>query len=201
MREATTRAISGIFYVTIMCLGTIYYTSLLFIIIAIISLYEMWKLRKGKSKFIAFAYIMIPLFIIHLISDTELIIFMFIITWSFDTFAYIFGVQFGKNKILPKISPKKSWEGFIGGFVLSIIVSYLSYEYFDMFKSFTTPLIISLFIPITATIGDFIESYYKRKANVKDSGTFIPGHGGMLDRMDAFMITIPIIFILQKFLI
>ena len=90
-------------------------------------------------------------------------------------------------------SPKKSWEGFAGGFAATIVICYVFYELFSV--SLKIPLIISLFIPVTATIGDFIESYYKRQAGVKDSGNLIPGHGGMLDRMDAFMITIPVLYI------
>ena len=120
---------------------------------------------------------------------------MFILTWTFDTFSYLVGTKLGKHKILPSVSPKKSWEGFIGGFIFTIIASYLTYKYFG-FESLKFPLIISIILPFTATIGDFIESHYKREAGVKDSGNFIPGHGGILDRIDAFMITIPILYIL-----
>ena len=212
MNETLKRAISGAFYVVIMWLG-VSYSELsfrcLFTILAIVSFYEMWKLRNGKSKFLAFAYVLIPFILIQLIVTKEdqqnwnsnLILFMFILTWTFDTFAYLFGVRFGKHKIMPSISPKKSWEGFGGGFVFTIIASYLSYSYFK-FEDIRIPLIISISIilPFTATLGDFIESHYKREAGVKDSGNLIPGHGGILDRMDAFMITIPAIYILTKLL-
>ena len=124
---------------------------------------------------------------------------MFVLTWVFDTFAYLTGSKFGKNKILPKISPKKSWEGFAGGLLFSVISVYFIQLYFDYFRLYLL-LIISIVIPFTATAGDFIESYYKRMANAKDSGKFIPGHGGMLDRMDAFMITIPTLYILMNLL-
>ena len=210
MNETLKRAISGAFYVVIMWLG-VSYSELsfrcLFTILAIVSFYEMWKLRNGKSKFLAFSYVLIPFILIQLIVTKEdqqnwnsnLILFMFILTWTFDTFAYLFGVRFGKHKIMPSISPKKSWEGFGGGFVFSIIASYLSYSYFK-FEDIRIPLIISIILPFTATLGDFIESHYKREAGVKDSGNLIPGHGGILDRMDAFMITIPAIYILTKLL-
>ena len=199
MNKTLKRALSGAVYVAIMWFGTSYseFTCrLLFAIIGILSLYEMWKLRKGRTSFISYLYVIIPLSLIHQI-DTELILFMFILTWTFDTFAYLIGVKFGKHKILPSISPKKSWEGFFGGFTFTIIASYLTYIYFD-FESFKFPLIISIILPFTATIGDFTESYYKRQSGVKDSGNFIPGHGGILDRMDAFMITIPILYILTN---
>ena len=159
----------------------------------------MWKLRKGKTKFLPFLYILVPLTLVHNI-DYNTVLYLFILTWSFDTFAYLFGVKFGKHRIMENISPKKSWEGFAGGFVSTIIVSYISINYFELFNSISNPLIISLFLPFTATLGDFIESHYKRRAGVKDSGKFIPGHGGMLDRIDAFMITIPIIYLIIKFL-
>ena len=199
MNKTLKRALSGSVYVAIMWFGTSYseFTfRLLFAIIGILSLYEMWKLRKGRTSFISYLYVIIPLSLIHQI-DTEIILFMFILTWTFDTFAYLIGIRFGKHKILPSVSPKKSWEGFFGGFTFTIITSYLTYIYFD-FESSKLPLTMSIILPFTATIGDFTESYYKRQAGVKDSGNFIPGHGGILDRMDAFMITIPILYIFTK---
>ena len=211
MNKTLKRALSGAVYVTIMWFGTSYseFTfRLLFAILGIVSIYEMWKLRKEKTKILPFTYVIIPFFLIQLFEITDvnypnspfnpsLILFMFILTWTFDTFAYLVGVKFGKHKILPSVSPRKSWEGFFGGFTFTIIASYLTYIYFD-FESFKLPLIISIILPFTATIGDFTESYYKRQAGVKDSGNFIPGHGGILDRMDAFMITIPILYIFTK---
>ena len=184
-----------------------YSFSILFAILGILSIYEMWKLRKEKSKFIALLYILTPFILVQFISsskseehwNTNLILFIFALTWTFDTFAYLIGVKFGKNKIMPSISPKKSWEGFIGGSVFTIILAYFSYRYFN-FENRKIPIIISILLPFTATIGDFIESYYKRKAGVKDSGKIIPGHGGILDRMDAFTITIPTVYILIKLL-
>ena len=200
MNKTLKRALYGAVYVAIMWFGTSYseFTfRLLFAIIGVLSLLEMWKLRKGRTSFISYLYIIIPLSLIYQIDDKELILFMFILTWTFDTFAYLAGVKFGKHKILPSVSPRKSWEGFFGGFTFTIIASYLTYIYFD-FESFKLTLIISIILPFTATIGDFTESYYKRQAGVKDSGNFIPGHGGILDRMDAFMITIPILYIFTK---
>jgi len=196
MNETLKRALSGFVYVAIMWFGTSYsYLSfnLLFATVGMVALYEMRKLRKGKSKFSAYLFIMIPFSIVFQI-DKEIILFMFILTWTFDTFAYLFGVRFGKTKIMPSISAKKSWEGFAGGFVFTVLASFITTHYFLEIDNSIT-LGISLFLPFTATLGDFTESYFKRKAGVKDSGNFIPGHGGMLDRMDAFMITIPVLYI------
>ena len=207
MNETLKRALSGLVYVLIMWFGTSYKLSfhLLFMALGFVSIYEMWKLRKGKSKFFGFLYILLPFILIHFLEmkdiestnltyDSSLIHLIFILTWAFDTFAYLFGVRFGKTKIMPSISPKKSWEGFTGGFIFTVIASLITTRYFlEIDKNIA--LAMSLFIPFTASLGDFTESYFKRKANVKDSGKFIPGHGGMLDRMDAFMITIPVLYI------
>ena len=170
----------------------------------------MWQLRKGKSKLIAFLYILIPFICIQFFGftdhnypklkfDSSPILVLFIMTWVFDTFAYIVGSKIGKNKMLPKISPKKSWEGFAGGFTFTLISVYFIQLYFNCF-SLNFLILLSLIIPFTASAGDFIASYYKRIANVKDSGNIIPGHGGMLDRMDAFMISIPVLYILINLL-
>ena len=208
MNETLKRALSGAIYVTLMWGCTAYSRttfSSLFALIGIISLYEMWKLRKGKSKIIAFSYVVIPFSLIQLFGisnesfNPSIILLLFTLTWTFDTFAYLIGMKFGKHKILPSISPKKSWEGFIGGLVFTIIAGFISQnyflEYFNAISSLSI-IILCLILPFTATLGDFIESHYKRQANVKDSGNLIPGHGGILDRMDAFMITIPVLYIL-----
>jgi phosphatidate cytidylyltransferase len=208
MNETLKRALSGFVYVLIMWFGTSFSElsfQILFLVLGLVSIYEMWKLRKGKSKVYAFAYVLLPFFLIHFfgkieslnfnsVFDPSLILLMFILTWTFDTFAYLFGVRFGKTKIMPSVSPKKSWEGFAGGFIFTVLASFITTHYFLKVDN-SIALAMSLFLPFTATLGDFTESYFKRQAGVKDSGNFIPGHGGMLDRMDAFMITIPVLYI------
>ena len=201
MNETLKRAISGTVYVAIMWFGSSFSDLsrlILFSIITLISSYEMWKLRKGKSISLHFFYVWMLMLSIFL--KLEILLFIFILTWTFDTFAYLFGKKFGKQKIMPSISPKKSWEGFIGGFVSTIVASLILFKinFFSEYVSLFLLVIIGLILPFTATLGDFLESYLKRQAGVKDSGNFIPGHGGMLDRMDAFMITIPIIYILTN---
>tara|TARA_B100001109_G_C18453222_1_gene285476 strand:- start:129 stop:500 length:372 start_codon:yes stop_codon:yes gene_type:complete len=119
---------------------------------------------------------------------------MFLLVWSFDSFAYIVGINFGKNKIMPSISPKKSWEGFFGGFICTMMLSQIFANYLNI--SELNIMLTSALVPFSASIGDFIISYYKRIAKVKDSGKLIPGHGGILDRMDAFLLTIPVFYIL-----
>ena len=207
MNQTLKRALSGLVYVLIMWYGASFSElsfHVLFLTLGIVSIYEMWKLRRGKSKFYAFIFVLLPFFLIHFLVNLEsdnlysvfnpsLILLMFILTWTFDTFAYLFGIRFGRTKIMPSISPKKSWEGFIGGFVFTIIASYITPNFLEVDNNIA--LIMGLFLPFTSSLGDFTESYFKRKAGVKDSGRFIPGHGGILDRMDAFMFTIPILYI------
>lgn len=202
MNETLKRALSGLVYVAIMWFGTSYSNTskfLLFSVIIIFSNYEMWKLRKGKS--ITFHYFYVWTLMLSIFLKVETLLFIYLLTWTFDTFAYLFGVKFGKHKIMPLISPKKSWEGFIGGLLSTIIASYIIYDV-NFFEGIdlVSLIIITFILPFTATLGDFIESHLKRQAGVKDSGNFIPGHGGMLDRIDSFMITIPVIYILTNLL-
>ena len=200
------RTIFGLAYVLILWLCTTYSLltfQVLFVKIGIISLYEIYRLRKNKSKLIPITLVIIPFIIIQMFNlqnnsnetyNPSIILFMFLLVWSFDSFAYIFGINFGKNKIMPSISPKKSWEGFCGGFVCTVILAQIFKDYLNI--SDVNIILTSILVPFTASIGDFIISYYKRVAKVKDSGKLIPGHGGELDRMDAFLITIPVFYIL-----
>ena len=199
MNEKLKRALSGSVYVSIMWFGTFCSElsfHILFAVILLVCLYEMYKLRKGKTKILAFLYVLAPLLLVHFYTQ-KIILFIFILTWTFDTFAYLFGVKFGKHKIMPSISPKKSWEGFAGGLLLTLIATsvLIKIGFLPENGSYLNFYLTAFFIPFTATLGDFIESHFKRQAGVKDSGNFIPGHGGMLDRMDAFMITIPALMI------
>lgn len=211
MNEKFKRVFFGLIFILIIWNGVLFSEisfRLVFIVIGLISLYEMWRLRNGKSKFFPLLFIVIPFTIIHFyeIKNTEnhfdpsIILFILMLTWIFDTFAYIFGIKFGKNKILPSISPKKSWEGFIGGFIFTILASILCFNYIEFFLKIDNQNIITMILPFTATIGDFTVSYFKRKAKIKDSGNIIPGHGGMLDRMDALTLTIPVVYLINIFI-
>jgi phosphatidate cytidylyltransferase len=115
---------------------------------------------------------------------------LFILVWINDTGAYITGVSFGKTKLLERISPKKTWEGTIGGVVLCMIVAafYGKYVLHDSLLIFCG---LGLVIGVFATLGDLIESQLKRSLNIKDSGTMLPGHGGFLDRFDGFLMAMP----------
>ncbi|GGG46037.1 phosphatidate cytidylyltransferase [Epilithonimonas arachidiradicis] len=124
---------------------------------------------------------------------------LFVLIWSSDTFAYLTGKFFGKHKMAPKVSPKKTWEGFAGGVILTLILGFFVEQHFPELRG--NWMIVGLLISIFAPLGDLVESQLKRSFAVKDSGNIIPGHGGILDRLDSFIICAPVIylyFILEK---
>lgn len=129
------------------------------------------------------------------------VLFLFILIWSSDTFAYLVGKFFGKHKMAPKISPKKTWEGYAGGVVLTLVLSYFVEQYQPQLRG--NWMIVGFLIAAFAPLGDLVESQLKRTFGVKDSGNIIPGHGGVLDRLDSFLICVPVVylyFILEKFI-
>ncbi|MDG1263709.1 MAG: phosphatidate cytidylyltransferase [Flavobacteriaceae bacterium] len=124
---------------------------------------------------------------------------LYLSIWVNNSFAYIFGSKFGKHKLHPKISPKKSWEGFFGGMIATILLTYIIEEELNLFEN-KLWILFAFMVPILATLGDFIQSYFKRIAEVKDSGSLIPGHGGFYDRMDSVIFVAPYYYLLLKFI-
>lgn len=116
-----------------------------------------------------------------------------IMLWASDTGAYIFGVKFGKHRLFERHSPKKSWEGFVGGLICSATSAYILSLYFTDL-SFPNWLLISSIIVAAGTLGDLSESMLKRSLSTKDSGSFLPGHGGFLDRFDGLLISAPLVY-------
>lgn len=124
---------------------------------------------------------------------------LFVLIWSSDSFAYFSGRLFGKHKMAPKISPKKTWEGFAGGVFFTLILGYIVEQKFPELRG--NWMIVGFLVSVFAPIGDLVESQLKRTFGVKDSGSIIPGHGGILDRLDSFIIAAPVVylyFILEK---
>lgn len=129
------------------------------------------------------------------------VLFLFILIWSSDTFAYLAGKFFGKHKMAPKISPKKTWEGYAGGVILTLVLSYFVEKYQPDLRG--NWMVVGFLVATFAPLGDLVESQLKRTFGVKDSGNIIPGHGGILDRLDSFIICAPVVylyFILEKFI-
>lgn len=114
---------------------------------------------------------------------------LFILIWCSDTFAYLCGRAFGKRKLFETVSPKKTWEGFIGGGILTMGASFALAYFFNI--PFGVNVLVALLTVVFGTLGDLVESMLKREFNIKDSGTILPGHGGMLDRFDALIIALP----------
>lgn len=123
----------------------------------------------------------------------------FILVWVNDSFAYLVGKNFGKQKLFEKISPKKTVEGFLGGLLFTCIASYFI-SYVSNTISFTNWLFLGIIVAVFGTLGDLIESKFKRQANVKDSGNIMPGHGGLLDRLDSIIFASPFIYLFLRIL-
>ena len=164
---------------------------------------------NSYSKYVyLIGYIILPFLLITKIPfgkvgyNPKIIISIFILIWTNDTFAYIVGKSIGKRKLFEKVSPKKTIEGFIGGVLFAVLASYIISKYYikivesNTFIWIITALIVSIF----GTIGDLIESKFKRIAGVKDSGRIMPGHGGILDRLDSVIFATPIIFLFYQIL-
>lgn len=115
-------------------------------------------------------------------------------TWIYDTAAYLFGRQFGKHKLFERISPKKTWEGTVAGALVTLIIAVIpvacgiGMPWFDWFA-------LAAMVVVFGTLGDLAESMFKRSLHVKDSGTLLPGHGGILDRFDTILISAPFVFL------
>ena len=118
---------------------------------------------------------------------------LFVLIWSSDSFAYFTGRLFGKHKMAPKISPKKTWEGFVGGVIFTLILGYFIEQKFPGLRG--NWIIVGFLVSVFAPIGDLVESQLKRTFGVKDSGNIIPGHGGVLDRLDSFIIAAPVVYL------
>ena len=129
-----------------------------------------------------------------------LIISILILTWVNDSFAFLIGKNFGKRKLFVSVSPKKTKEGFIGGFIFALVAGYLI-SLFNSDLSLTNWFIIAAIVSIIGTIGDLVESKLKRQAKIKDSGTIMPGHGGILDRLDSLLFVAPFVYLYINFII
>jgi len=123
----------------------------------------------------------------------------FVLIWTNDSFAYLVGKNFGKHKLFERISPKKTIEGFIGGAIASMLISYLIFEYVGLLSWWAWG-ILAVIVSVFGTLGDLVQSKFKRKADVKDSGKIMPGHGGIFDRMDSMLFSSTFVFIFIIFI-
>jgi phosphatidate cytidylyltransferase len=126
-----------------------------------------------------------------------------VLQWVSDTFAYLTGICIGKHPLFKRHSPKKSWEGFVGGFLFCVLAGYLIGTYVDTPFDKVDWIVMSIMIPPIGTLGDLVESMFKRSMDIKDTGNIMPGHGGLLDRFDSLIMTTPFIlgYLLIKYLV
>jgi phosphatidate cytidylyltransferase len=119
---------------------------------------------------------------------------LLLLIWANDSGAYMFGVTLGKHRLFERHSPKKSWEGFVGGILVAGLVAWMLSRYVYAIGPIHW-LVLAVLVSIAGTFGDLVESMFKRSLNIKDSGSFLPGHGGLLDRFDSLIFAAPLVYI------
>ena len=129
-----------------------------------------------------------------------IIISMFVTIWICDSAAFFGGTSFGKHKLFPRVSPNKSWEGAIFGFIFAVIAMIFAKIILLDFLSWQTIIALGIIIGIIGQLGDLVESLIKRDAGVKDSSNLIPGHGGIFDRFDSILFTAPVVLLYLKYI-
>lgn len=185
--------------------------ALLFMFIVFtVSMFSSGNIRFSQSaELISFtAYIITGFFSILLLRGTEmgkyLYLLVFIGAWSTDTGAYFIGVLFGKHKLIPEVSPKKTVEGAFGG-VLGCVVGFVLYGFIvsklhsDIRVNYLMLILLALVVSVVSQLGDLIASFVKREQGIKDFGFIFPGHGGVLDRFDSIIAVAPLIYIASLF--
>lgn len=206
LREKTAGIGLGLFFPLAAYFGQVE-TVLAVTALAVVVLFILFATKPENSSAIAsrmavmlFGIIYVSFLLSHILllrnqpMGTQWVFFLLITVWAGDTFAYFTGTLIGKHKLYPKISPKKSVEGLLGGLAGSIIVAFLFRRFFFGDLAWSHALMLAFFIMILGQIGDFGESMIKRSVNVKDSSRLIPGHGGILDRLDSFLFSAPFLY-------
>ncbi len=160
-----------------------------------------------ERSFFALGYIALPMSLLNCIMSItapRLLLGMFIFIWLYDTGAYCVGMLLGKHRLFERISPKKSWEGVIGGIAACVLGAFATHYYLDEFfqvPDLGTWVGLSVIVAVFATFGDLVESLIKRTVGVKDSGNILPGHGGILDRIDSLLLVAPAVLIYLLFIV
>ncbi len=166
-------------------------------------IYELFKKSERPFRNIALVlsgiiYIGIPMVLLQFLAfatdpegfNTHIVIGLIVMNWINDSGAYMVGSRLGKTPLFPSVSPKKTWEGTLGGVFFCIISGYIFSLFYKEINTIDW-IILAFITAILGSIGDLVESMLKRSVKVKDSGSFLPGHGGMLDRFDAFLFLLP----------
>jgi len=177
-------------------------------ILCIVSIFlsELFRKEKNPIQNIAIflmghIYVVIPLGFICLIESEHrlFVLALFVTIWVSDTGAYLSGISFGRHKMFERVSPKKTWEGFFGGMVFALIAGFVFSKVMvasggELLKLWQW-MVFALLVFAFGTLGDLMESLFKRSLNIKDSGSFMPGHGGVLDRFDSTLMAAPVAWV------
>jgi phosphatidate cytidylyltransferase len=169
---------------------------------------ELYRKKAQPFTNIAFtllgvAYVAVPFSLLHQLAylndvySWQPILGLLLLIWASDTGAYIVGKNLGKHKLLERVSPGKTWEGWAGGTVLAVVVGYVLAYFFQDLEMYQW-IGVAILVAIFGVLGDLVESLLKRSLGVKDSGTLLPGHGGVLDRFDSLLLAIPFIVAFLK---
>jgi phosphatidate cytidylyltransferase len=196
--------VMAIFVLSAIWIGSPYFEALVGLIgcLAIMEWYKLILVNRPKFPNIIFmcfgvVYVLTPCLILVWLRNNGshglyFIIWFFVVIWSTDIGAYLFGKCIGGAKLAPKISPNKTWAGFFGGIFSAVMVTWCLYFLFFPMTSLFTYFMGCVIISVVGQIGDLLESWCKRRLGVKDSGKLIPGHGGVLDRVDSILLSTPI---------
>ena len=184
------------------------YLALLFLVFPVLFFVELYRKYPNPLGNLAYSvagiiYVAVPFAILnYIVFGTShnhhyqplMLMALFVLIWTNDTGAYIVGMTIGKHHMIPRISPKKTWEGTIGGIIFTLLVAYLLASHFPGLSKVQV-LGFALITCISSIFGDLIESLLKRSVGIKDSGNILPGHGGILDRFDSLLVAAPTIFV------
>lgn len=187
---------------------TAYYCLIpIFLLVFIAELYRAKKFpfENMAAGVLGLIYIAMPLSMVNMLvfsTDQEynpaLLLALFAIIWTYDSGAYLFGVSLGRTRLFERVSPKKSWEGAVGGAISAIVASTAISHYFVPEIAMVHWIVIALITVVFATFGDLTESLFKRQFDLKDSSNFLPGHGGILDRFDSLFFVVPSVVLYLK---
>ncbi|HEY8404209.1 MAG TPA: phosphatidate cytidylyltransferase [Flavobacteriales bacterium] len=172
--------------------------------VAVVMFSEMFRTNESKNivnlalTTFGWGYVIFPLALINVLGqvhgeyDWHLVLGYFLLLWSNDSGAYAFGRMLGRTKLFERVSPNKTWEGLIGGVAFTLFIAWVLSHSFDTIE-LKDWMAVAIIIGVFANLGDLFESHIKRMFGVKDSGSIIPGHGGVLDRFDGLLLSLPIV--------
>jgi phosphatidate cytidylyltransferase len=197
-RSATGVVIIGVVWITLCLLPPIFFTLLMLACMGIILCFEMPKLLACRFLLV---YPVLPFLILLYFNHSmyhPLLIFLFVVVFSFDTGSYLVGSLFGRHRIAARISPGKTWEGCFGGWGVAAAVTGI---FFSWTISWLHVLVLVGGMSCVALMGDLFESALKRRAQLKDSGLLLPGHGGLLDRFDSILFVAYFVYLAKDYVL